>query len=399
MAKKKINSIDRTALTPDYAPAWFTPVRGKKSILWDEEGNDYVDFGGGIAVTCLGHSHPELIKVLKDQSTKLWHVSNYLYNEPALELSSLLAKKTFADKVFFSNSGNEANEAAIKLARRYFYDKGRPEKHEVIVFTDAFHGRSMLNISAGDSKSQKTGFGPLLKGFKRAKFNDLKSVEKVITKNTAAIFVEPILGESGIIRATNPFLTGLRKLADKNNVLLIFDEVQSGVGRTGTLMAYMGYGVIPDISTLAKGLGGGIPIGATLAKNHIAKAFQPGTHGSTFGGNPLACIVAKKVIDIISSQKVLSGVIKKTISFTEKLNSLSKKYDIFSDVRSAGLWIGCDFKKVKSSDFIQAAYNEGLIVVQAAGEKTIRLAPSLIISDKEINEGFKRFEKAYKNII
>ena len=399
MAKKKIYSIDRTALTPNYAPAWFTPVRGKKSILWDEEGNDYVDFGGGIAVTCLGHSHPELIKVLKDQSTKLWHVSNYLYNEPALELSSLLAKKTFADKVFFSNSGNEANEAAIKLARRYFYDKGKPEKYEVVVFTDAFHGRSMLNISAGDSKPQKTGFGPLLKGFKRAKFNDLKSVEKVITKNTAAIFVEPILGESGIIRASNPFLMGLRKLADKNNILLIFDEVQSGVGRTGTLMAYMGYGVVPDISTLAKGLGGGIPIGATLAKNHIAKAFQPGTHGSTFGGNPLACIVAKKVIEIISSRKVLSGVMKKTISFTKKLNLLSEKYDIFSDIRSAGLWIGCDFKKVRSSDFIQAAYNEGLIVVQAAGEKTIRLAPSLIISDKEINEGFKRFEKAYKNII
>ena len=399
MTKKKINSIDRTALTPNYAPAWFTPVKGKKSILWDEEGNDYVDFGGGIAVTCLGHSHPELIKVLKDQSTKLWHVSNYLYNEPALELSSLLAKKTFADKVFFSNSGNEANEAAIKLARRYFYDKGRPEKYEVVVFTDAFHGRSMLNISAGDSKPQKTGFGPLLKGFKRAKFNDLKSVEKVITKNTAAIFVEPILGESGIIRASNPFLMGLRKLADKNNILLIFDEVQSGIGRTGTLMAYMGYGVVPDISTLAKGLGGGIPIGATLAKNHIAKAFQPGTHGSTFGGNPLACIVAKKVIEIISSRKVLSGVMKKTISFTKKLNLLSEKYDIFSDIRSAGLWIGCDFKKVRSSDFIQAAYNEGLIVVQAAGEKTIRLAPSLIISDKEINEGFKRFEKAYKNII
>ena len=399
MTKKKINSIDRTALTPNYAPAWFTPVKGKKSILWDEEGNDYVDFGGGIAVTCLGHSHPELIKVLKDQSTKLWHVSNYLYNEPALELSSLLAKKTFADKVFFSNSGNEANEAAIKLARRYFYDKGKPEKYEVVVFTDAFHGRSMLNISAGDSKPQKTGFGPLLKGFKRAKFNDLKSVEKVITKNTAAIFVEPILGESGIIRASNPFLMGLRKLADKNNILLIFDEVQSGIGRTGTLMAYMGYGVVPDISTLAKGLGGGFPIGATLAKNHIAKAFQPGTHGSTFGGNPLACIVAKKVIEIISSRKVLSGVMKKTISFTKKLNLLSEKYDIFSDIISAGLWIGCDFKKVRSSDFIQAAYNEGLIVVQAAGEKTIRLAPSLIISDKEINEGFKRFEKAYKNII
>ena len=194
MAKKIINSIDRTALTPNYAPAWFTPVRGKKSILWDVDGNDYVDFGGGIAVTCLGHSHPELIKVLKAQSTKLWHVSNYLYNEPALELSELLAKKTFADKIFFSNSGNEANEAAIKLARRYFYDQGKSEKNEIIVFTDAFHGRSMLNISAGDSKMQKTGFGPLLKGFKRAKFNDLESVKKIISKKTAAIFIEPILG-------------------------------------------------------------------------------------------------------------------------------------------------------------------------------------------------------------
>ena len=328
MTKKIINSIDRTALTPNYAPAWFTPVKGKKSILWDSNGNDYVDFGGGIAVTCLGHSHPELIKVLKSQSTKLWHVSNYFYNEPALELSELLAKKTFADKVFFSNSGNEANEAAIKLARRYFYDQGNPEKNEIIVFTDAFHGRSMLNISAGDSKLQKTGFGPLLKGFKRAKFNDLESVEKKISKKTAAIFVEPILGESGIIRASNPFLKGLRKIANKNKTLLIFDEVQSGIGRTGTLMAYMGYGVTPDISTLAKGLGGGIPIGATLAKKHIAESFQPGTHGSTFGGNPLACIVAKKVVEIISAQKVLSGVIKKTILFTKKLNALSEKYDL-----------------------------------------------------------------------
>ena len=186
MAKKIINSIDRTALTPNYAPAWFTPIKGKKSILWDSNGNNYVDFGGGIAVTCLGHSHPELIKVLKAQSTKLWHVSNYLYNEPALELSELLAKKTFADKVFFSNSGNEANEAAIKLARRYFYDQGKSEKNEIIVFTDAFHGRSMLNISAGDSKMQKTGFGPLLKGFKRAKFNDLESVEKIISKKISS---------------------------------------------------------------------------------------------------------------------------------------------------------------------------------------------------------------------
>ena len=395
----KINSINRTSLMPNYAPASFIPVKGKKSVLWDEKGKDYIDFGGGIAVTCLGHSHPALNKVLKNQASKLWHVSNYLYNKPALELSEMVTKETFADKVFFSNSGNEANEAAIKLARKYFYDQGKPEKHEIIVFTNAFHGRSMLNITAGDSEFQKTGFGPLLKGFKRAKFNNLGSVKKILNKKTAAIFVEPILGESGIIRAENPFLSGLRKLADENDCLLILDEVQSGIGRTGTLMAYMGYGVEPDISTLAKGLGGGIPIGATLAKKKISQAFQPGTHGSTFGGNPLACEVAKKVIEIISSQKVLNGVMKKTITFHEKLNNLSKKYNLFTDIRSAGLWICCDFKKIKTKDFLEASYKKGLILVQAAGEKTIRIAPSLIINDKEIDEGFKRFEKAIKSCL
>jgi acetylornithine/N-succinyldiaminopimelate aminotransferase len=374
-------------------------LKEKKSVLWDEKGKDYIDFGGGIAVTCLGHSHPALNKVLKNQASKLWHVSNYLYNKPALELSEMLTKETFADKVFFSNSGNEANEAAIKLARKYFYDQGKPEKHEIIVFTNAFHGRSMLNITAGDSEFQKTGFGPLLKGFKRAKFNNLGSVKKILNKKTAAIFVEPILGESGIIRAENPFLSGLRKLADENDCLLILDEVQSGIGRTGTLMAYMGYGVEPDISTLAKGLGGGIPIGATLATTKISQAFQPGTHGSTFGGNPLACEVAKKVVEIVSSQKVLNGVMKKTITFHEKLSNLSKKYNLFTDIRSAGLWICCDFKKIKTKDFLEASYKKGLILVQAAGEKTIRIAPSLIINDKEIDEGFKRFEKAIKGCL
>ena len=394
----KINSINRTSLMPNYAPAAFIPVRGKKSVLWDEQGKDYIDFGGGIAVTCLGHSHPQLNKVLKEQSSKLWHVSNYLYNKPALELSRMIADKTFADKVFFSNSGNEANEAAIKLARKYFFDQKKPEKHEIIVFTNAFHGRSMLNITAGDSKIQKTGFGPLLKGFKRATFNDLKSVKKVLSKKTAAIFIEPILGESGIIRAENPFLEGLRKLADDNDCLLIFDEVQSGIGRTGSLMAYMGYGVTPDISTLAKGLGGGIPIGATLTTTKIAQAFQPGTHGSTFGGNPLACEVAKKVVEIISNKKVLTGVIQKTIKFNQELNKLSEKYNLFKDIRSAGLWICCDFKKIKAADFINECYKKRLILVQASGDKTIRLAPSLIIEDSEIEEGFKRFEKAVKKL-
>ena len=272
------------------------------------------------------------------------------------------------------------------------------QKHEIVVFTGAFHGRSLLNITAGDSEFQKTGFGPLLKGFKRARFNNLKSAKKAVTSKTAAIFIEPIQGESGVIRAENPFLMGLRKLADDNECLLIFDEVQSGIGRTGSLMAYMGYGVKPDISTLAKGLGGGMPIGATLTTSKISKAFQPGTHGSTFGGNPLACEVAKKVVEIVSTQKVLKGVMKKTISFHEKLNHLSEKFNIFEDIRSAGLWICCDFKRIKAKDFIDASYKKGLILVQAAGEKTIRIAPSLIISEKEIEEGFKRFEMAVKAI-
>lgn len=392
----KINSINRTALMPNYAPASFIPRKAKKSVIWDENGKDYIDFGGGIAVTCLGHSHPKLNKVVREQSQNLWHVSNYLYNKPALELSKLLTEKTFADKVFFSNSGNEANEAAIKLARKYFFDKGEKEKNEIVVFTGAFHGRSMLNITAGDSEFQKTGFGPLLKGFKRARFNDLKSTKKAVTSKTAAIFIEPIQGESGVIRAENPFLMGLRKLADDNECLLIFDEVQSGIGRTGSLMAYMGYGVKPDIATIAKGLGGGIPIGATIATKEVAKGFQLGTHGSTFGGNPLACAVSKEVVEIISSQKLLNGVMKKTIKFVSQLETLSKKYNLFTEIRSAGLWICCDFKKIKAKDFIESCYKKGLIIVQASGEKTIRMAPSLIIEDKEIDEGFKRFERAIK---
>lgn len=396
---KILNRPTESSLMSNYSRSDLAFVSGKGVWLFDDKGKMFLDLASGIAVNSLGHSHPRLVKVLVDQGSKLWHTSN-LYTVPNQEkLAKLLTNNTFAEKVFFTNSGAESVECAMKIARRFFFSIGQSERNRIISFDGAFHGRTMGTISAAGSRKLLEGFGPKLPGFDLIKNFSLESVEKKITRRTCAILVEPILGEGGIVPLTCSFLKGLKNLCEKYNLLLIFDEVQSGVGRTGTLMAYMGYGVIPDISTLAKGLGGGIPIGATLAKNRIAKAFQPGTHGSTFGGNPLACIVAKKVIDIISSQKVLSGVIKKTISFTEKLNSLSEKYDIFSDVRSAGLWIGCDFKKVKSSDFIQAAYNEGLIVVQAAGEKTIRLAPSLIISDKEINEGFKRFEKAYKNII
>lgn len=396
---KKNNSIDRTALMPNYAPPWFTPVKGDKSVVWDENGKDYIDFGGGIAVTCLGHAHPELNQALKTQADSLWHVSNYLLNQPAVDLTDALAKKTFAEKIFLSNSGNEANEAAMKLARRFYFDQGKKDKYEIISFSDSFHGRSMMNITVGDSEFHQTGFGPLLEGFKKAQFNDLDSVKKIINKNTAAIMVEPIQGESGVIPAKNPFLEGLRKLADENDCLLIFDEVQSGIGRTGSLLAYMGYGVVPDILTVAKGMGGGMPVAATLTTEKIAECFQPGTHGSTFGGNPLSCAVASKVIEIVSKQKLLTGVVEKTTFFLKHLSALSEEFDLFDDVRSAGLWIGCDFKKIKAGEFLEACYEEGLIIVQASGQSTIRLAPSLIIEDTEINEGFNRFRKALQNLV
>ena len=211
--------------------------------------------------------------------------------------------------------------------------------------------------------------------------------------------VEPIQGESGVIPAKNPFLEGLRKLADENDCLLIFDEVQSGIGRTGSLLAYMGYGVVPDILTMAKGMGGGMPVAATLTTEKIAECFQPGTHGSTFGGNPLSCAVASKVIEIVSKQKLLTGVVEKTTLFLKHLSALSEEFDLFDDVRSAGLWIGCDFKKIKAGEFLEACYEEGLIIVQASGQSTIRLAPSLIIGDSEINEGFNRFRKALQNLV
>ena len=320
-----ISSNDRSAMMPNYSFPDLVPEKASGSRLWDENGKEYIDFGGGIAVTSLGHCHPVLMKSMEEQSKKLWHVSNYLLSKPAKELGQKIASKSFADKVLFSNSGNEANEAAIKLARKYFFEKGDEEKYEILSFTNSFHGRSLANITLGDSEFHQTGFGPLPKGFIKAEFNNIEDVKKKISNKTAAIIVELIQGEAGVISAQNDFVEALRNICNENNILLIFDEVQSGIGRTGTLFAYQGYGVIPDILTLAKGLGGGLPIAATITTTDIAKCMQPGTHGSTFGGNPVSCAVASKLMDIVDDDMILDVgpktliEIKKIIDFSSTI--------------------------------------------------------------------------------
>ncbi|MGL5708537.1 MAG: bifunctional acetylornithine/succinyldiaminopimelate transaminase, partial [Aeromonas sp.] len=275
-------------MVPNYAPAKIVPVRGEGSRVWDQEGREYIDFAGGIAVNGLGHCHPKLVEALKTQGEKLWHLSNVMTNEPALRLASKLVAATFAEKVYFCNSGAEANEAALKLARRYAIEKFGAHKTQIIAFHQGFHGRTFFTVSVGGQAAYSDGFGPKPADITHVAYNDLAALAEVISDNTCAVVMEPLQGEGGIIRPTDEFAKGVRALCDQHNALLIYDEVQSGVGRTGDLFAYMGLGVTPDILTSAKALGGGFPIGAMLTTTEIASHLKVGTHGSTYGGNPLA---------------------------------------------------------------------------------------------------------------
>lgn len=383
-------------MVPAYAPQAFLPVRGQGSRVWDQEGRDYIDFGGGIAVTSLGHAHPALIEALNEQAHKLWHVSNIYVNEPALRLADKLVRATFAERVFFANSGAEANEAALKLARRVAYDRFGEDKHEIISFKGSFHGRTLFTVSVGGQAKYSTGFGPRPGGILHADYNDLASVAKLISKKTCAVIIEPVIGESGIVPATPEFIQGLRELTRANDALLIFDEVQSGVGRTGKLYAYELYGVAPDILTTAKGLGGGIPIGAMLTSADLAKHFSVGVHGTTFGGNPLACAVANRVLDIINTQEVLGGVEARAERIAQGLAAINSRHPAFEELRHRGLWFGWQLKGEhagRAKDVLAAATREGLMLL-LAGPDVIRMAPSLIISDEEIAEGLARLERA-----
>ena len=371
-------------MLPNYSPANFVPKKAEGSLVWDQDDKEYIDFGGGIAVNSLGHSHPSLIKALTDQSKKIWHLSNYLTNEPAIKLANKLTELTFAENVFFSNSGSEANEAAIKIARKYHSSRNE-NRNEIVSFQNSFHGRSLLNISLGSSEMHRNGFEPLMPGIKHGVFNDLSGLDELITEQTAAVILEPVQGEAGVFKATNDFMTKLNEVSSKKGALLIIDEVQSGVGRMGSLYGYMNYNIQPDIVTSAKGLGGGIPIGATLTTRIIGESMQPGTHGSTFGGNPIACAVAHEVLNIVSDEEFLNEVSEKEKLFLNLLSEL-KNHGVFSDIRSAGLWIGCDLVEKSANEVLDKAYEHGLILV-SAGSNCLRLAPALNISNSEIEKG------------
>ena len=380
----ELRGIYDNVMLPNYSPANFIPKEARGSRIWDQDNKEYIDFGGGIAVNSLGHSHPDLIKALSEQSKKFWHLSNYLSNEPAINLAKKLTDLTFAENVFLSNSGTEANEAAIKIARKFHSSKNN-QRNEIVSFQNSFHGRSLLNISLGSSEMHRSGFEPLMPGIKHGEFNNVSNLGSLITKKTAAVIVEPVQGEAGVYTASKEFLKELREECTKQGALLIIDEVQSGVGRMGSLYGYMQYDIKPDIVTSAKGLGGGIPIGATLTTKVIGECMQPGTHGSTFGGNPMSCAVANEVVSIVSEKDFLNDVLEKEQLFLDLLSEFKTK-GIFSEVRSAGLWIGCDLIDKTANEVLDQAYDAGLIMV-SAGSSSLRLAPALNITNEEIEQG------------
>ena len=388
-------------ILPIYAPAEFIPVKGKGSRVWDQQGKEYIDFAGGIAVTALGHCHPALVAALHQQGETLWHTSNVFTNEPALRLGRKLVEATFAERAVFMNSGTEANETAFKLARHYAVTRHSPYKTKIIAFHNAFHGRSLFAVSVGGQPKYSDGFGPKPADIVHVPFNDLQAVKAVMDDHTCAVVVEPIQGEGGVTAATPAFLQGLRELCDQHQALLVFDEVQCGMGRTGSLFAYMHYGVTPDILTSAKALGGGFPVSAMLTTHEIASAFHAGSHGSTYGGNPLACAVANAAFDLINTPAVLDGVSAKRELFVKHLQRLDAEFDLFSDIRGMGLLIGAELKpqhKGRARDFLYAAADAGVMVLNA-GPDVMRFVPSLIIDEQDITEGMARFAQAVAKVI
>lgn len=387
-------------MVPTYAPASVIPVRGSGSRVWDQQDREYIDFAGGIAVSCLGHCHPYLVAALKDQGEKIWHLSNVMTNEPALRLAKRLTDATFAERVFFANSGGEANEAALKLARRYAVDNFGPEKDQIIAFKQGFHGRTFFTVTVGGQASYSDGFGPKPAAIDHCEYNNLEMLEQMISERTCAVMIEPLQGEGGIIRPAPGFMEGVRALCDKYQALLIFDEVQTGMGRTGDLYAYMGLGITPDILTSAKSLGGGFPIAAMLTTTKIAASFKVGVHGSTYGGNPLACAVANAVLDTLTPE-VLAGVKQREVLMREHLDAINAKYPIFSEVRGRGLLLGAALKEEYSGrarEILRAGIDEGLMVL-VAGPNVVRMAPSLIIPEADISEGMRRLERAIATFI
>jgi succinylornithine transaminase family protein len=379
--------------TPNYAPATQLLDRGLGSRVWDQDGKEYIDLAAGIAVNALGHASPVMVDALTDQAGKIWHHSNAYASTPGIRLAKALVEATFADKVFLCNSGGEANEAALKLARRYAYDNHGEGKHEIVSFQKSFHGRTLFTVSVGGQPKYTEGFGPVPEGLHHLPYNDLDALGEVINEKTCAVMVEPVQGEGGLVEADPVFLQRLRDRCDATGALLIFDEVQSGMGRTGDLFAYMGYGITPDILTSAKGLGGGFPIGAMLTTAEIGASLVIGTHGSTFGGNPLAATVANAVLAEVLSEGFLDAVTNKADQLRVGLEEIGRTHGMYREVRGRGLWLGAVLEgswAERSKEVVEAAFAHGAMVL-GAGPDVVRFAPALNITNDELFQGLKRF--------
>ena len=380
-----------------YAPSAMIPVRGSGLDVWDQDGRRYLDFTAGIAVTSLGHANPILADALNAQARTLWHVSNVYTNEPVLRLGQALTQATFADRAFFANSGAEANEAAFKLARKYGTTKFGPNKTRIISCLNSFHGRTLFTVSVGGQPKYTEGYAPLPEEIDHIPFNDIEAARAAITDDVCAVVVEPVQGEGGVIPASKEYLQALREICNQKNALLIFDEIQCGMGRTGVLFAYMDYGVAPDILTSAKALGNGYPIGAMLTTHEAASAFTVGTHGTTYGGNPLAATVALKVLETINTPEFLSRVQHASGQMQKMLRGVVADYpQVFSDVRGKGLLLGlvmAERCKGKAKDITVTAEAEGLMLLVAGGD-VVRIVPALIVSDKQIEDAGRLLRKA-----
>jgi predicted acetylornithine/succinylornithine family transaminase len=383
MKEKKIMDLTDKNIMNTYRRVPIALVKGEGARLWDANGKEYLDFVAGIAVCNLGHSHPNVGKAIKKQAKNLMHVSNLYYTRPQGEVARLLTKHSFADKVFFCNSGAEANEAAIKLARKYAHENLGDDKFELITMKDSFHGRTMATITATGQEKFQFGFTPLLEGFKYVPFNDPAALEDAISPRTCGIMLEPIQGEGGVIIPDEHYLACVRDICDRHKILMIIDEVQTGIGRTGKLFAYEYSSIKPDIMTLAKALGNGFPVGAMLATDEIAGAFGPGNHASTFGGNLLAMAAAKATLETILDEGVLENCQKTGAYFLEKLQALKAKHAIIAGVRGRGLMLACALT-VEGADIVKKCQEKGLLI-NCTGGKTLRFVPPLIITEKDID--------------
>ncbi|WP_206862144.1 acetylornithine/succinyldiaminopimelate transaminase [Lysobacter changpingensis] len=400
-ASSDLFSLSERYYLPVYRPRRIVLDHGRGARVWDREGREYVDFGAGIAVNALGHAHPALVAALTEQAGKLWHTSNVFVSEPPLRLAEeLVTASRFAQRVFFCNSGAEANEAAIKLARKWAASQGRAaEQRGILTFRGSFHGRTLATVTAGAQPKYHEGFEPLPPGFVYSDFNDLAAAEAAMASgNVCAVLVEPVQGEGGVTPATADFLLGLRALCDRFGALLMLDEIQCGMGRTGHLFACHAYGVTPDVVTLAKALGSGFPIGAMLVGEKAAETMQFGTHGTTFGGNPLAAAVARAALAELSSPQLLANVTRQSLAIRDALADIDAELGLFSEVRGAGLMLGAQLREAhagKAGAILDVCVEHGLLLLQA-GPDVLRFVPALNISDEDVAEGLQRLRSALR---